>query len=64
MNQWPRMLKRKRAAMYCDMSEAAFEREIAAGRLPCPIMLGNREHWCKNALDRAGNRKRAGKTPE
>lgn len=53
MNAWPRMLKRTRAAEYCDLSEAAFEREIIAGRLPAGVMLGGREHWCKNALDKA-----------
>lgn len=53
MNPWPRMMKRQTAAAYCDMSIAAFEREIADGRLPVPVMLGGREHWCKNALDRA-----------
>lgn len=49
----PRMMKRATAAAYCDLSVAAFEREVAAGTLPMPVMLGNREHWCKNALDRA-----------
>lgn len=53
IHQWPRMLKRATAAAYCDMSIAAFEREIVDGRLPAPVMLGNREHWCKNALDKA-----------
>ena len=53
MNAWPRMLKRTRAAEYCDLSVAAFEREIIAGRLPAGVMLGGREHWCKNALDKA-----------
>lgn len=53
MTLWPRMLKRKTAAAYCDLSEAAFEREISLGTLPAPIMLGGREHWCRNALDRA-----------
>lgn len=51
--RWPRFMKRKTAAEYCDLSEIAFEREITAGRLPCPVMLGNREHWCRNALDKA-----------
>ena len=49
----PRMMKRKTAAQYCDLSEAAFVREITAGRLPAGVMLGGREHWCKNALDKA-----------
>jgi LPS sulfotransferase NodH len=47
------MMKRKTAAEYCDMSEAAFEREIIAGRLPAGIMFGGREHWRKDALDAA-----------
>lgn len=50
---WPQALKRKTAAMYMDMTEAAFEREVAAGRLPAPFMLGGREHWHKPALDAA-----------
>lgn len=49
----PRMMKRTTAAAYCDLSIATFEREINAGRLPSPVILGNREHWCRNALDRA-----------
>lgn len=53
---WPRMMKRQTAAAYCDLSVGAFEREITAGRLPAPIVLGGREHWCKNALDRALDR--------
>lgn len=50
---WPRMMKRATAARYCDLSEAAFEREITAGRLPSSVKLGGREHWCRKALDRA-----------
>lgn len=53
MTAWPRMMKRATAAQYCDLSLAAFEREIIAGRLPAPVMLGQREHWCRNALDKA-----------
>lgn len=47
------MMRRKTAAEYCDLSEAAFEREVAGGRLPAPVLLGGREHWCQRALDRA-----------
>ena len=50
---WPRAMKRATAAAYCDMSESAFEREVLAGRLPMPTTLGGRDHWCKNALDKA-----------
>ena len=53
MTIWPHAMRRKTAAAYLDMSEAAFLREVNAGRLPCAIMLGGREHWRKDALDRA-----------
>lgn len=51
--RWPALMKRKTAAEYLDMSEAAFEREVAGGRLPASIMVGGREHWRKDALDSA-----------
>lgn len=51
--RWPRMMKRKTAAEYVDMSESAFENEVAQGRLPAPIILGGRDHWCQRSLDRA-----------
>lgn len=49
----PRMLLRKDAAAYCSLSEAAFEREVASGKLPFPVRLGGRDHWCVKALDKA-----------
>ena len=55
MTRWPRMMKRKTAAEYCDLSESAFEREVLAGRLPCAIVLGGRDHWDRFALDTALN---------
>ena len=51
--RWPQAMKRKTAAAYVDMSESAFTREVDAGRLPAPVVLGGREHWSKPALDRA-----------
>lgn len=51
--RWPAMMKRRTAAEYLDMSEAAFEREIVNGRLPAPVIMGGRDHWSKDALDRA-----------
>jgi predicted DNA-binding transcriptional regulator AlpA len=45
------MMTRSRAAHYCDLSEAEFEREVAAGNLPAPVMLGKREHWSRVAID-------------
>lgn len=49
----PRMMTRGRAAHYCDLSEAEFEREVAAGRLPLPVKLGKKEHWSRVALEEA-----------
>jgi len=51
--RWPAMMKRKTASEYCDMTEIAFEREVAARRLPPPVVFGERDHWRKEALDRA-----------
>lgn len=50
---WPAAMKRVTAAAYCDLSEAAFEREVIAGRLPGAVHLGGREHWRKEAIDAA-----------
>lgn len=50
---WPAAMKRATAAAYCDLSEAAFEREVVAGRLPTAVLLGGREHWRRDAIDRA-----------
>lgn len=47
----PRMMKRATAAEYCQLSEAAFEREVMAGRLPMPVKLGGRDHWCRVQID-------------
>lgn len=52
-DRWPRLMKRKTAAEYCDLSESAFEREILTGRLPCGVKLGQREHWDRLVLDAA-----------
>jgi hypothetical protein len=46
-------MKRKTAAAYLDMSEAAFEREVFQGRLPAPFVLGSRDHWRRDAIDGA-----------
>lgn len=48
---WPRMMKRATAALYCELSIAGFEREIASGRLPVPVKLDGTDHWCKVTLD-------------
>jgi predicted DNA-binding transcriptional regulator AlpA len=48
---WPRMMRRATAALYCDLSQPEFEREVSAGRLPMPVKLGNSEHWSQAAID-------------
>jgi len=53
---WPRMMRRRTAALYCDLKSEAFEREVAAGRLPVPVLLGGDEHWSRPALDTALDR--------
>lgn len=51
--RWPRLLKLKAAAEYCDMTPAAFEGEVMGGRFPAAVLVGGREHWDRKALDRA-----------
>lgn len=51
--RWPKAMLKRTALEYCDLTEAAFEKEIAAGRLPCAFLLGGRQHWHKEALDKA-----------
>ena len=46
-------MKLATAARYCDLTPPAFLGEVAAGRLPSPVMLGKRDHWDRLALDRA-----------
>jgi hypothetical protein len=53
MPHWPAMMKRPLAASYCDLSVPEFEREVMAGNLPQPVILGGREHWSKAQLDNA-----------
>lgn len=48
---WPAMMLRKTAAAYLDMSEAAFEREVASGALPMPVFLGRKPHWHREQVD-------------
>ncbi|HWV11702.1 MAG TPA: hypothetical protein VN110_00235 [Sphingobium sp.] len=48
---WPRMMKRATACAYLDLSAAEMEREIASGRLPHPVKLGNGLHWSRAEID-------------
>lgn len=53
MTAWPAMMRKQTALRYLDLSEAAFEREIAQGRLPVGVLFGGRPHWRKESLDKA-----------
>lgn len=46
-------MRRQLAAQYCDLSVAAFEREVASGSLPGPIQVGKHERWSKIQLDKS-----------
>jgi len=50
---WPRMLRRDWAAAYCDLPVAEFERGVASGRLPLPVVVVDGERWSRVALDAA-----------
>lgn len=50
---WPRMMRRTTAAAYCDLTSAAFEREVLEGCLPAPVRLGGEDHWSRDQLDAA-----------
>jgi predicted DNA-binding transcriptional regulator AlpA len=48
---WPRMMRRATAALYCDMTPSEFEREVSSGRLPCPVVLGGEQRWSRVQID-------------
>lgn len=50
---WPAMMKRQTVLKYLEVSEASLEREIATGRIPTAVMFGGRQHWHKDAIDKA-----------
>lgn len=53
VRDWPRMMLRATAAAYLDMPVSAFEKEVAAGRLPIPILIGGKERWDRTKIDKA-----------
>lgn len=53
INYPPILMLRRTAAAYCDVSEVAFEREVAVGRLPQPVLFGGKEHWDRRAIEAA-----------
>lgn len=51
--EWPRAMRRATAARYCDLAESKFLGEVAAGRLPGPIRLGESDQWDRIGIDAA-----------
>ena len=51
--RWPAAMTRKTVLEYLEIGEASLEREIIAGRLPSAVMIGGRQHWHKDAVDKA-----------
>ncbi|MEG3144199.1 hypothetical protein U1839_05990 [Sphingomonas sp. RT2P30] len=49
--QWPRMMRRSTAAVYCGLAPAKFVQEVAIGRLPAPVKLGGQDRWDRKAID-------------
>ena len=50
-----RMLRRERAALYCDVSPRKFDELVKAGTLPRARMLDSVKVWCRIDLDAALN---------
>lgn len=50
---WPAAMLRKTAAAYLDISEVAFERDVACGALPLPFILGGKPHWHRESIDQS-----------
>lgn len=61
---WPRMMRRRTAALYCDMTETEFEREVATARFPMAVKVGDEERWSRPQLDAALDRLTGDKLPD
>jgi predicted DNA-binding transcriptional regulator AlpA len=48
---WPRMMRRSTAALYCDMPVAEFERGVSRGTLPQPVKVVDELRWSRTQLD-------------
>ena len=60
---WPRLMRRSTAALYCDLTVTAFERELIAGRLPQPVHFGGEDHWSRTSIDEHLDRLTGDKIP-
>ena len=61
---WPRMLRRTAAALYCGLTVSEFEREVAIGRLPMPVNLAGKESWSRVQIDECLDRLTGEKVPD
>ena len=50
---WPAMMRRSLATLYCGLSVREFDSEVRAGRLPAPRQLGDSELWSRAEIDGA-----------
>ena len=48
---WPGLMKQGTAAAYCDMTINEFERAVASGALPMPILVNGAERRSRAAID-------------
>ena len=58
--RWPAMMRKQTLLEYLEIGEASLDREIIAGRLPSAVMIGNRQHWHRDAVDKALERLASG----
>jgi hypothetical protein len=45
------MMRRRTAALYCDLTIAEFEREALNPGFPAPVQLGRQLHWSRPQID-------------
>lgn len=48
---WPRMMRRSTAALYCDLTPSEFDKAVATGELPMPATVAGVKLWSKTNLD-------------
>lgn len=49
---WPRIMRREKAAQYLDISPATLDQAVASGKMPKPIPItGTIKGWVRDDLD-------------
>lgn len=49
---WPPNMGIKKACDYLDVGETKFREAVKAGEIPEPFLLGGKQHWRRDDLDR------------